>query len=153
MNIAIILCPWQTMKKMLFLSGAVALAQALLIFVTGAVETYNSYQYAIGPITRYEHTVGAIVLVTPFVLFLVAFYFLFFLTCSLACAVLILQRKYLRICCALTWVVGTESFFDAWVLCLRHDYGWVWIPAARILFAIGTLYLLSRPHALCEQVA
>jgi hypothetical protein len=141
------------MKKMFFLSGAVALAQALLIFVTGAVETYNSYQYAIAPTMGYEHTGGAIVLVTPFVLFLVAFYFLFFLTCSLACAFLILQRKYLRICFALTLVVGAESVFDAWVLCLRHDYGWIWIPAARILFAVATLYLLSRPNALCEQVA
>jgi hypothetical protein len=147
------LCPSQTMKKMFFLSGSAALVQALLIFVTGAFETYNSYRYAIAPTTGYEHTGGSMVLVTPFVLFLVAFYFLFFLTCSLACAVLVLQRKYLRICFALTLVVGSESVFDAWVLCLRHDYGWIWIPAARILFAVATLYLLSRPHALCEQVA
>jgi hypothetical protein len=142
------------MKKLFFLSGAAALTQALLIFVTGTVEINNSYRYAITPTLAYkEHTGGAIVFVTPSVLFLVGFYFLFFLACSLMCAVLIWQRKYLRICSALTLAVGVESFFDTWVLCLRHDYGWIWIPAVRILLALATLYLLSRPQALSEQVA
>ena len=141
------------MKKMLFISGAVASAQALLIFVTGAFEIYNSYRYAITPASGYDGRGGAVVLVAPFVLFLVTLYFLFFFACSLASAVFIFQRKYLRICFALTLVAGAESFFDAWVLSLRHDYSWIWIPVVRILLAIAILYLLRRPHALCELTA
>jgi hypothetical protein len=64
---------------MLFISGLVALVQALLIVVTGAFEVYNSYQYTITPISDRDGLGGGtIVLVAPFILFLVALYFFLF---------------------------------------------------------------------------
>jgi hypothetical protein len=67
------------MKTMLFISGLIALVQALLIVVTGAFEVYNSYRYTITPISDYDGLGGGtIVLVAPFILFLVALYFSFF---------------------------------------------------------------------------
>jgi hypothetical protein len=141
------------MKKMLLISGLVASVQALLIVVTGAFEIYNSYRYAITPIPGYDGLGGGtIALVPPFELFLVMLYFFFFFACSFVSAVFLFQRKYLRVCFALTLVVGTESVFDAWVLCLRHDYISIWVPAVRILLAIAILYWL-RPHARCEQAS
>jgi hypothetical protein len=141
------------MKRMLFISGLVALVQALLIVVTGAFEVYNSYQYAITSISDHDGLGGGtIVLVAPFILFLVALYFCLFFACSFVSAIFLFRRSYLRICLVLTLVVGTESFFDAWVLCLRHDYWWIWVPAVRILLAIAILYWL-RAYALSEQTA
>src|SRR5438132_9801854 len=141
------------MKTMLFISGVVALVQALLIVVTGAFEVYNSYQYTITPISDHAGLGGGtIVLVAPFILFLVALYFFLFFACSFVSAVFLFQGNYLRICFVLNLIVGTESFFDAWVVCLRHDYLWVWVPAVRILFAMTILYWL-RSHALTEQTA
>jgi hypothetical protein len=73
-------CPSELMKTMLFISGLLALVQALLIVVTGAFEVYNSYRYTITPISDYDGLGGGtIVLVAPFILFLVALYFFFFL--------------------------------------------------------------------------
>jgi hypothetical protein len=141
------------MKRMLFISGLVALVQALLIVVTGAFEVYNSYQYTITPISDRDGLGGGtIVLVAPFTLFLVALYFFLFFACSLVSAIFLFRRSYLRICLVLTLVVGTEPFFDAWVICLRHDYWWIWVPAARILLAIAILYWL-RAYVLSEQTA
>jgi hypothetical protein len=141
------------MKRMLFISGLVALVQALLIVVTGAFEVYNSYQYTITSISDHDGLGGGtIVLVAPFILFLVALYFFLFFACSFVSAIFLFRRSYLRICLVLTLVVGTESFFDAWVLCLRHDYWWIWVPAVRILLAIAILYWL-RAYALSEQAA
>jgi hypothetical protein len=112
------------MKRMLFISGLVALVQALLIAVTGAFEVYNSYQFTIMPILDNDgRSGGTIVLVAPFILFLVALYFFLFFACSFVNAIFLFRRSYLRICLVLTLVVGTESFFDAWVICLRHDIG------------------------------
>jgi hypothetical protein len=139
------------MKRMLFISGLVALVQALLIAVTGAFEVYNSYQFTIMPISDNDGlSGGTIVLVAPFILFLVALYFFLFFACSFVNAIFLFRRSYLRICLVLTLVVGTESFFDAWVICLRHDYWWIWVPALRILLSIAILYWL-RAYALSEQ--
>ena len=138
---------------MLFISGLIALVQALLIVVTGAFEVYNSYRYPITPISDYDGLGGGtIVLVAPFILFLVALYFFLFFACSFISAVFLFRRCYLRVCIVLTLIVGTESFFDAWVLCLRHDYWWIWVPAVRLLLAITILHCL-RAHALSEQTA
>jgi hypothetical protein len=139
------------MKKMLFISGSVACVQALLVVLSGALETYNSYRFAITPSPDYN-SFGGGAFGAPFVLFLVTLYFFFFLACSLVSAVLLFQRKCLRICFALTLVICAASFFDFWVLCLRHDYIWISIPLARILSSILILHLL-KPHALCEQAA
>lgn len=136
---------------MLFISGSVALLQALLIVVTGGIEVYNSYRYTITPISdRDGFAGGPITLVAPCILFSVAIYFFFFFACSFISAVFLFQQSYLRICFALTLVAGTESLFDASVLCLRHDYLWIWIPAVRILLALAILYCL-KPHVLSEQ--
>lgn len=141
------------MKTTLFISGLVALVQALLIVVSGAFEVYNSYRHTITPISDQDGLGGGtIVLVAPFILFLVALYFFLFFACSFVNAIFLFRQSYLRICFVLTVIVGTESFFDAWVLCLRHDYCWIWVPAVRILFAIAILYWL-RAHALREQTA
>jgi hypothetical protein len=141
------------MKRMLFISGLVALVQALLIVVTGAFEVYNSYRYTITPISNHDGLGGGtIILVAPFILFLVALYFFLFFACSFVNALFLFRRSYLRICFVLTLIVGMEAFFDAWVLCLRHDYFWIWVPAVRILSAIAILYWL-RAHALNDQAA
>jgi hypothetical protein len=140
------------MKKMLFISGVVALVQALLIVVAGVFEVYNSYRYSIMPVSDHNGFGGTVILVAPFILFSVALYFFFFFACSLVSAVFLFQQSYLRICFALTLVLGTESLFDGWVLCLRNDYLWICIPAVRILLAVAILYWL-RPHALSEQSA
>jgi hypothetical protein len=137
------------MKKTLFVSGVVALIQASLIVVTGAFEIYKSYKYAITPASNGD---GDTVFVAPFVLFLVALYFFFFFASSFVSAVFLFRRKYLRICFGLTLLICAEAFFDAWVLCLRHDYFWIWVPAARILVAITILYLLN-PYTQREQTA
>ena len=88
---------------MFFISGLIALVQALLIVVTGAFEVYNSYRYAITPISDYDGLGGGtIVLVAPFILFLVALYFFLFFACSFISAVFLFRRCYLRICIVLT---------------------------------------------------
>jgi hypothetical protein len=144
-------CPSEPMKRTLFISGLVALIQALLIVVTGAIEVYNSYRYTIMPISDHDGFAGGpVALVAPCILFSVALYFFVFFGCSFVSAVFLFQQIYLRICFALTLVVGAESLFDASVLCLRHDYLWIWIPAVRILSALAILYWL-KPHVLSEQ--
>jgi hypothetical protein len=139
------------MKRTLLISGLVALLQALLIVVTGAIEVYNSYRYTITPISDHDGFAGGpVALVAPCILFSVALYFFFFFACSFVSAFFLFQQNYLRICFALTLVVGTESLFDVSVLYLRDDFLWIWIPAVRILLALAILYWL-RPHVLSEQ--
>jgi hypothetical protein len=138
------------MKRTLFISEILALLQALLIIATGAIEVYNSYRYTIIPVSDNAGFAGGpAALVAPCILFAVALYFFLFFACSFVSAVFLFQQSYLRICFALTLVVGTESFFDASVLGLRHDYLWIWIPAARVLLAVAIIYWL-KPHVLSE---
>src|ERR1700752_4274618 len=123
-------CPSEPMKKMLIISGLVALLQALLIVVTGAIEVYNSYRYTIMPISDLNGFGGGpVAFIAHCILFAVALHFFCFFACSFISAVFLLQQNYLRLCFALTLVVGTEALFDASVLCLGHDYIWIWIPA------------------------
>jgi hypothetical protein len=98
-------CPSGLMKKMLFISGVVALVQALLIVVAGVFEVYNSYRYSIMPVSDHNGFGGTVILVAPFILFSVALYFFFFFACSLVTAVFLFQQSYLRICFALTLVL------------------------------------------------
>jgi hypothetical protein len=141
------------MKTMPFISGVVASFQATLILVTGTFEVYNSYRYTVTPVSDHAGLGGGtIAVVAPFILFLVGFYFFFFFACSFLSAAFLFRRSYLRVCFMLTLVVGAESFFDAWAVCLRHDYLWLWVPAMRVLLAIVTLYWLTA-DALCKQAA
>jgi hypothetical protein len=143
-------CPSELIKRTLFISGILALLQALLIIATGAIEVYNSYRYTIIPVSDGDGFAGGpAALVAPCILFSVALYFFLFFACSFVSAVFLFQQTYLRICFALMVVVGTESFFDASVLALRHDYLWIWIPGARILLALTIIYWL-KPHVLSE---
>jgi hypothetical protein len=138
------------MKK-LSVAGALASVQALIIIMAGSLEVYNSYRYALTSASDYHgRAAETIVFAAPSTLFLVMFYFFFFFMCSCVNAVLLFQRRYLRICFGLTLLICAGSFFDIWVVYLRCDYAWMWLPAVRIFVAMAILHLL-RPHALSEQ--
>jgi len=132
------------MKK-LSIAGVLASVQALLIIMAGLLEVYSSYRYAFTSASEYHgRAAETIAFALPSTLFLVMFYFFFFLVCSCVNVVLLFQRRYLRICFGLTLLICAESFFDIWVVYLRCDYAWLWLPMARVFVAMAILHFLRR---------